>query len=395
MERIETETRGAGAGGVAGAAGGGGVAGAAGGGRVRRFARRDVAAVAALFQKTFRDARVPAPQSLARHLDEVFLQHPWAEPDIGAQVYQDRDGMVRGFIGVVPARMVFRGRRIRAAIAGSLMVDRPADHPLAGARLVRAFLSGPQDLSVTETANPVSTSLWQRAGHRPEPVHSLSWLRVLRPAGFAAAMLSERFAPARVFSPVAALADRFAQRFGLVAEGFGSAARKTYRDADAGDAELTGALLDMAGHHALRPDWNEDVLAWVLGHARHKARHGRFIARTVSSRSGRLLGCYVYYTRPAGIAWVLQALATPEGAEATVDSLFSHAWSTGSVAIRGRNHPRLTDALMRRKAFFFWRSSVIAHAGDADIAAAIGRGDALITGLGGETWMRLVGDHFV
>jgi len=117
---------------------------------IRACSPEDMPAVAGLFQKTFLNRRRSAPESLKTYLAELFLHHPWYDPELASRVYVSPDGAVRGFIGVLPQPMCFRGRKIRAAIAGSLMVDRPEQNPLAGARLLRSFANGPQELSISE-----------------------------------------------------------------------------------------------------------------------------------------------------------------------------------------------------------------------------------------------------
>src|SRR5256885_632572 len=113
---------------------------------IRPCLAEDIPAVADLFQKTFRNARLPAPAVLRSVLRELFFEHPWRDPELPSRV-SEADGKVIGFIGLLPVHMTFRGRKLRAAVPSSIMVDEPEKHPLAGAKLVRAFLNGPQDLS--------------------------------------------------------------------------------------------------------------------------------------------------------------------------------------------------------------------------------------------------------
>jgi hypothetical protein len=125
-------------------------------GDVRTFAEADAPSVAALFQRVFRRTAEPAPASLASYFVDIFIRSPLQDPDITAKVHVAGNGSVSGFIGVVPLQMQHGGTRLRAAVAGSLMVANPTEDPLAGARLFRAYLNGPQDLSISETANPLS-----------------------------------------------------------------------------------------------------------------------------------------------------------------------------------------------------------------------------------------------
>src|SRR5262245_26321774 len=133
---------------------------------IRACTADDIPAVARMFQHAFRDPAAPAPRSLEAYLRELFLEHPWRDPDCASRVFVGADGRVHGFIGVLPMRMSFHGQPIRAALASSLVVDNPTENPLAGARLLRSYLTGPQDLCISETSNPLARGMWERIGGR-------------------------------------------------------------------------------------------------------------------------------------------------------------------------------------------------------------------------------------
>ena len=77
-----------------------------------------------------------------------------------------------------------------------------------------------------------------------------------------------------------------------------------------------------------------------------------------------------------------------------VDCLFRDADQKGLAALRGRSTPQLIDALLTRNTIFLHRASMAIHPASGELADAIMSGDALITGLAGESWTRLVGDTF-
>jgi len=359
---------------------------------IRACVSEDMPAVAALFQKTFIDRRKPASPALGNYLTELFLRHPWHDPELTSRVYVSPEGAVRGFQGVLPLRLCFRGRSIRAALAGSLMVDSPEQNPLAGARLLRSFAHGPQQLSISESANRVSEHMWQKLGGRTVPGESLEWLRVLRPAGLALAFARQWFAPAVVLQPLAAAIDRAAR--GALGNPLEIEPARGEYDAEASEELLLEHIPGFAESYSMRPAWNPASLQWVLAHARTKARRGPISRRMVYGKDGAPIGCYVYYGRPRGIGWVLQILARPERTQAVIESLLAHAYRHGSVAVRGRAHPRLMNALLRRGAVFFHRSATVVHSADGELLDAVLSGDALVTGLAGEAWTRLIGDGF-
>ncbi len=361
---------------------------------VRALEPADIPAVANQFQRIFRDPRKQAPDSLRAYLADLFLHHHWHEPDLASRVYIDAQGQVGGFIGVLPLRLLFNARPVRAAVAGSLMVDNRAENPLAGARLLRSFLAGPQDLSITESANRLSMGMWERLGHEPEVAYSMDWLRVLRPAGFAVAALGHWLRPARVLAPVASLADNIGNRMGRNALRPDFRTRGHADDREVGDEELIEHIPHFAEQYSLRPDWDEAALRWFLEHADRKERYGEISRRMVYGRGGAPLGFYIYHKRARDVGRVLQIMARPDAAGRVVESLLNHAYANGCVALRGRSHPQITGILMRRKSLFYCLSSTVVHSKNRDLLAPIRSGDALITGLAGEAWTRIIGGEF-
>lgn len=361
---------------------------------IRVLTADDLPTVAALFQRTFRDPGLPAPRSLQDYLDAIFLHHPWQDPEISSRVHVGADGVVNGFIGVLPLRLSEGGRHVRAGVAGSLMVANPKEDPLAGARLMRAFLTGPQDISLSETANAVSYRMWTRLGASSVPGFSMDFIRVLRPAGLAVALGAERTRAAKAFRPLAGLLDRAALAFR------GNPFRPEPADGPpvvgrlATEDEFVPHLLRLAEAYPLHPEWDAETAHWFLDHAQHKEKHGDLRRRLVFDRKGELLGCSLYYGRPGGIAWVLQMMAQPAAADRLVDDLIADAAELGCVGVRGRVQPAFLEPLLRRKALLFQRSATLVHSADRGLLELVRNGQALATGLAGESWIRLVGGQF-
>jgi hypothetical protein len=353
----------------------------------------DIPAVARMFQRTFRDSHDAAPESLQSCLREVFFAHPWRDPELPSRVYVADDGAVGGFIGVLPLRMSFRGRAVRAAVPSSLMVDEPGRDPLAGARLLRSFFAGPQELSLSEPLNAVSQAMWKRLGGQSVTSESMEWLRVFRPAGLGLALLGERL-PARLLRPFGQAADRLADRLagGLLA--VAHTPRSRNRDADMSDEELFRHMPAFAESYALHPEWDAGTLKWQLAHAARNSGRGTLYRRMVYGKNDAPLGCYLYHSQRGQVAWVLQILSRPDAVDAVLDSLLAHAHAQGSVAVKGRTQARLMDALLERQCFFFRRHSAAAHSRNPELLAAVRSGEAMTSGLAGESWTRLIGDTF-
>lgn len=350
-------------------------------------------AVAALFQRTFRDGRRPAPPNLAADLRALFLDHPECDPAIPSRVWLKADGSAGGFIGAVPLRMRFRGRTIRAAVPSSLMVEAPERHPLAGARLVRAFLSGPQDLSISEPINERAEGLWRKLGGEVPVAESMEWLKVLKPAGLALALAADRYPMLFGLRGAAALADRLALKLAGGRLALAAPDRRIARDAEVSDEDLLAFLAGDAADYALHPDWAPPTFGWMLAHAAENRSRGRLAKRMVFGPNGAPLGAYVIQGAPGRIAFVLHLQARRDTAGAVLDALFAHAAEAGCVAVKGRTQERLIGPLLARSAALFRRHGMMVHSRDRELLAAIHAGEAATGGLAGESWMRPVADR--
>lgn len=362
---------------------------------VRACRREDVPAVADIFARVLLKQKRPPGNDLATYFEELVLGEPETRSEEArSRVFIDAAGSVRGFIGIWPRRMFLQGRSIEAAAAGSLMVDGPEQHPTAGARLLRSFLTGPQDLSFSETANDISQRMWVKAGGERLPASSLDWLRVLRPAGFAVCVAGDAFRPASWLRPLASGVDRLIDARGRnpLPPVSGTAG---FRDAEVSTDEIAKLIPSLSDSYALHPDWQTPGLPLLLAHAESKERYGKQYRRIVyDARSQEPVGCYLYYARRGGVARVLQVLTLPQSVGATLDNLFRHAAGIGCVAVRGRVEPDLLDALIARRSLLFHVSAMMVHARDKALLAEVRQSRALLTGLAGESWSRLIGGEF-
>ncbi|MBI1650318.1 hypothetical protein [Hyphomicrobium sulfonivorans] len=360
---------------------------------IRPCRRDDVDALAGLFARSFRDGKGSGSTELRRYFEDVVFTGVGAGEEPRSRVFTDNTGEVRGFIGIWSRQMQLNGRPISAAVAGSMMVDQPELHPTAGARLLRSFLSGPQDLSFSETANGISQRMWQKVGGSQLSAGSLDWLRVVRPAGTAVAAAQHVFRPAGLMRPFASGFDMLLQRLDRNPLAL-PAAQDGVHDVEATAADIESLIPELSRTYTLYPDWHTPSLSMLLTHAEAKERYGVLQRRIVLDRSGKPVGCYLFYARRGQIARVLQVLALPEHVGTALDALFRRAQELGCVAIRGRADDVLLDALVARRCVLFHGASTLVHARDKELLREVRSGPALLTGLAGESWTRLVGGEF-
>lgn len=366
---------------------------------IRPLAVEDISAVAGLFQRIFRNGD-QAPPSLADYLRHHYLEAPGCDPELLPLVHVNETGRISGFIGVNALAMTHNGRRLRAAICGSLMVEDRESDPMAGARLLKAFLAGPQDLSFSETASEVSTQMWTRLRGVVLPQYSLDWVRVIRPATFALDLVARRFRPARSLTPLARTfdgryrgkMDRGDLRWSGVPAQAGTPGTLQVADID---RESFAALFPLLTRQfAVQPAWSEGQFEHILKDAADKPDYGEPVFAIVKARSGAPIGAFFYHIRPGGIARVLQILALPGQAGSVIDCLIDHAAKRGAAAVNGRTQPALLEAMMGRRIGFVHAASTVVHARDEELLDALRHSQGFLNGLAGEHWNRLNGGRF-
>lgn len=359
------------------------------GGAVRPFTSSDIPAVAAMFAKTFAaKGKKPGPE-LAAYLHRLFITRSQDEPEISSLVHIDGEGLVNGFIGVIPLPYKIDGVRRTAALCSTMMVDDRDADPFAGARLLRGVLAGPQDISLSETANAISQGMWRRSRGAILLDYSFEWRRVFRPIAYGLSAVAARNPAWARLLPLAPPCDRLARRH----PSFAAPAPSACRDAETDDETFAGLLEEFTAHYDAVPDWSTLDLPAMLVDARRKAHFGPITQRVVY-RGDMPIGLFVYHARPKGIGQVLQIAAAPGRMAAVVDHLFDHACSAGLAGLRGRSQPDLLDAMLTRHCQFALHTASVVHARDPALLAHFKSGRAFFNGFAGESWTRLIGDDF-
>ena len=366
---------------------------------IRPLEAADIPAVASLFQRVFRDRDKSPPPSLAAHLRRHFLESPGCDPEIASLVHVAGEGEISGFIGVNVLPMTHEGRKLRGAVCGSFMVEHGDSDPMAGARLLKTFLAGPQDLSFSETASEVTARMWIKLRGVALPQYSLDWVRMIRPSGFMLELASSRIRAAKVFAPVARRIDRF-----LCERMRGDELRWSRVPATWSIKGLKVAEIDQAGFaamiepltqsFAIRPDWGKEQLAYIMAEAAEKPHYGEAVFASVSAPSGTPIGAFFYHLRHGGVARVLQLLAAPGQAGAVIDCLIGHAASRGAVGLRGRTQPALFEAMLGRRIAFTHLASSLVYAREQALVEAYLASRGFFNGLAGERWSKLVDGRF-
>ena len=91
----------------------------------------------------------------------------------------------------------------------------------------------------------------------------------------------------------------------------------------------------------------------------------------------------------AGVSEVVQVAASRGSFDLVLQRLLADAWRHGAAAVRGRLDPRYVEDLSDRHCWFVRDSTwTLFHSRYPDVVAAIQQGDAFLSRLEGEWWLR-------
>lgn len=356
-------------------------------GSARTFRKDDASQVASLWIKAFCPDGCSTERSIARYLQEALLQNPWFDEDLPSLVYEENARIV-GFLGVMARPMMFLGRPIRAAVATQLLVDKAQPSAFVPAALMRRLFAGPQDLTYSDGATDLARRIFESAGGEVANLYAPQWTRVLRPAGHLAARCRSR----RILTPWIGLSLPVYKAIDAVA---GRIKRGPYRlpKATAADCvpcepNLLFEMRQLMPERSLMPVYTSDSFRWLIEHASAQELHGVLQKNVVRGRNGDVAGWFLYYVKPRGVAQVLQVFSKPRAAGYVLTRLFQHARSHGAVAVSGQGEPSMALDLAKAHCGFTWSGGVVIHSKTPGMLDAVRRGDANLTRLEGEWWMR-------
>lgn len=355
---------------------------------IRPFTETDVPQVASLHRAAFKTAdRVDSGLDAYRaYFDRVFLANPVRDAKLPSLVYEEKDGTIVGFLGVVPRRMTISGHQFRAAISSQCVVDPSCQASVVTVRLAKAFLEGEQDISISDDANDTARKIWEGLGGMTSLWHSIYWTRPLRPARFALRFLANRrsLAPLTVAAaaPLARVADAIATSiprshlFHPQPQGFSSA--------ELSEQVFLSHLPEFAGVGSLRMEYDEGTFQWLIELARRR-KPGGHLHTAVIKKKQTVLGWYLFHMNGTEMAEVLQIAADVSAVPDVLDHLFYDAARQRAIALTGRLEPRFLQALSDKHCVFHRRGPwVLVCARRSDIIRWFQTGDTFFSRFDGE-----------
>ena len=364
---------------------------------IRSFTEEHAGDVARLYLKVMRGQNRPAPQSLADYFAEVFLGNPWVSPEISALVYIE-GGKLVGFLGVITRPMEFRGRSIRVGTIAQMMVDREHTQGLVALKLIRHLFTGPQDLTFTDGVGNEASIVFTAVGAKVSHLYSFNWIRVLRPFQTARGLFDRAGGGLSKLKGVAGLVTTPLD-FLLSKAPWGAlrAPKANYTSRSASPTELLECIQESRGREALKPAYSMPSFGWLLSQAAAGPGHQGFRMMTVHNPDGERCGWFVYYARPGLPATVLQIGAhRRQQFSEVLMALFQDAWDQGASAVKGQAIPHFLTTLTEQYCLFRQPyACVVGYSRDPEIMNAFQSGDAALSRLDAESWLRFSSEDWI
>jgi hypothetical protein len=356
--------------------------------RVRRFVDEDIPHVAELHRRVFVNAparKVPVA-SYRKYFEEVFLRP--ADHGVLTSLVYERQGDIRGFLGVAPLAMRFKRSPILAAVCSQFVVD-PKERGLAGLQMLKTCFAGPQDLSIADEAGDNARKMWEWCGGTAVLPYSIYWVRPLQPAQAAFALIGRHMRKL----PCRAGLTRVARLFDLLAGRQASRRmsivpiRGSREDLD--ENTFLAGFAEFCGRRAIGPDYTAQSVALMFGRLTG-GRNDRVVRKQlVRDESGKAIGSFIYVIADDGVAEVLHVAARTGSGRLVLDQLAVDARTQGAVAVTGTLDSELTPELSEKHSFLYRRGHwTLAYSRDAELMHALQRGDASVSRLQGEWCLR-------
>lgn len=353
------------------------------------FSKADIPAVAGIHAKVFATPDNELSEGLRSYYETVFFDNPWYDEGQPSLVYRSKEGKVEGFLGVIPRRMNFKGRSVRVAILHRLMVDPDCKSPMAAVRMIKRFLSGSHDLVLGDGANDLGRNFMEGMGASISYLYSMNWICPLRPCFYLRSVFAKhkqlRFLAA-ISLPACYLLD------GLVRKTPLSPLRNARLD-DCSSVEMDSPLLlsciqEFSEQVSLRPEYNIADIKWLWDFLKSNTQRGQLQGLEVRNAKGKRIGVYLYYLNSTKFAEVMLLLANNGSIDTVFKHLLKHAFHRGAICVFGRMEPSFLQSFWVNNCFIKRGSWAVVHARDPELLNVINRGDAMLTALEGELWLR-------
>ena len=354
--------------------------------RIRSLRQDDLPQVVALYRSDLAVPNFAGEAELRTAFEQVFLDKPLSDPSIPSLVFEGSDGEILGFIGSLVHQMRFGERPLRLACSSSLVVSPRARQFGAGGLLLRKYLAGPQDLTMTDTAGSATEQMWKRLGGSKYHLGSVTWLHVIHPLRAAVGLKLWHLGRHQRLPLVRPLCRPLDAVFSRSGNTDGTCDAGKYTEEELSPQLLIDNLRLGPQPFHLWPDHDAGSLGLLFDHIGRSRSNGQLVKKFVRDARGQPMGWYIASLLPSDICRVLGLAATSGNEELLFRHVLRRAKDLNAAAVAGRVEPWLLEAFPRRM-MMFSRVRFLFHSRDEGICDAVRSGKALLTGLESDIWL--------
>lgn len=347
----------------------------------------DVDEVAALSQIYFPGSNKVPFSSLKKTIEELYFKdHP--HPEITSLVSRTAEGNINGFLGVTTQPFLYKGgKQITVANCHHLMATEQARSQLVPLKLLKKFLSGPQDISFADGSVESTRHLWKRLGGEPSYADSLYYKVPLQPVSFAVRPFLKQ-----LNKPFCKLVKLFASG----TDATGSLLRLPFfrrQKTRARLVPLTSTLLietlaKLKNRYSIFPDYEQQKVDRLFRLLSNGKMHGTLHKVAIMDEVEGIVGWFIYYSKKGGVCEVIQAVSVSDKENLLFDSLTWHAYKQGGVELSGRLMAQHMQTSFTSKAVCLpARMWTLIHSSDVELKHQIQSGNAFLTRLEGDLWV--------
>lgn len=350
--------------------------------QIRELRYEDIEQIAQLHQISGMGNGLVDPEVNGRYYQEVFLNSPWRSSEMPSLVCCTKKGDIVGFIGVLTRRMRYRSSPLCVAVAHRLMVDSRRASPFAAVRLLKHFLSGPQDLSISDGANDQGKTFWLGCGGSISWLHSIDWFKPLCPASYSLTLASRKWMKnIRFFLPLGRLMDL----------AFGCMIRRKQTPGESGlrmEKMTPEGLLDCicrcAEAKSLRPDYSLTEIRWLYQFLQQNLCRGRLDGFLLKNGKEEIQGGGLYYLKKDKTAEVLLLCGRPHNQNRVYNTLMDCLHRQKAIGVMGRMLPDFLPAFGEERVLLKRGCWALIASRKSELLNTIQSGDAFLSALEGE-----------
>lgn len=354
---------------------------------IRPLSYTDIKGVAKLSRQAFPGSADLTLDYLKQTIEKLYEQERYNVPAILPLVSRNADGEVDGFLGVATNTFLYKKENILVANCYHLMADKGARAGLVPMKLLKKFMSGPQDLSFADGSIDLTRKLWSRMGGEAVLGQSIYYKVPLRPTSFLLRPALKKIAtPLKNILHLSGRATDAAA--GTLRVPIFHRPKPNFTLVPLSPKRLLQGLDNIRSGYSVFPRYDLLKIEQKFALIENEKRHGRLHKIALMDKEKSIIGWFIYYSNKGGVCEVIQAISISGREEDLFDTLTWHAYTMGGVELSGRLMPSQVGSPFSTKAFSMpGRMWTLIHSSRDDLKCEIHSGRMFLSRLEGDLWL--------